>query len=319
MPKVMKSWREAISEMTHNKLIKPAQEVVKFGTTQTICLGKYTVRMTVENAKFITSSPFVILGAILAFIVGEYLPLHQTTGQWTKQVIWNTLQRMAFQEPEVDIWKDLIFKAKNAMVGAGGGLLTHVVLDQLNKAIYGIGLEARQQYQIPDGNVVQDFLKLGGQASVLAAKGATYGALTYVQQRAHKKREKAILDHYQKLQSQIPMLALQAQQPAITYPYPYPFTQAMLPAPPQTAPKKTKPSYVVSDEVQYNPDLEDDDDEAENAMVTTKPKRKATAKLKKGRGFADERTQIGSAPHLPYNDLSNDSFLVKPRTAEPVV
>ena len=64
----------------------------------------------------------------------------------------------------------------------------------------------------------------------------------------------------------------------------------MLPAPPQTAPKKTKPSYVVSDDPQYNSDLEDDDEEAENAMVTTKPKRKATAKTKKGKGFADEKT-----------------------------
>ena len=76
---------------------------------------------------------------------------------------------------------------------------------------------------------------------------------------------------------------------------------------------------MVSDDLQYKLDLEDDDDEAENTMVTTKPKRKATAKTKKGKGFADERAQIGSAPHLPYNDLSNDSFLVKPRTAEPAV
>ena len=108
-------------------------------------------------------------------------------------------------------------------------------------------------------------------------KGAAYGALTYAKQREYKKKQQAILDHYQQLHTQFPMLAIQAQQPAITFPYP--FTQAMLPAPPQADPKKTKPSYAVSDELQYNPDLEDDDEEAENAMATTKPKRKATARF----------------------------------------
>ena len=49
-----------------------------------------------------------------------------------------------------------------------------------------------------------------------------------------------------------------------------------------------------------------------------RPKARAT----KGRGAPkepDERTVIGSAAPLPFNDLSNDSFLIKPKTIEPVI
>ena len=33
----------------------------------------------------------------------------------------------------------------------------------------------------------------------------------------------------------------------------------------------------------------------------------------------DEHYTIGYAPTLPYNDLSNDSFLIKPKTYDPVI
>lgn len=93
------------------------------------------------------------------------------------------------------------------------------------------------------------------------------------------------------------MIAMQTQQPAITYPYP--FTQPMLPI--------------------------EDECFASKAMRHARPKA-ATHKLRskaatrKGAGAPlDVKTQIGSAPHLPYNDLSNDSFLVKPQTQDPVL
>jgi hypothetical protein len=65
-------------------------------------------------------------------------------------------------------------------------------------------------------------------------------------------------------------------------------------------------------------------------MVTKKPKtraKKSAADSSSGGSFIkgqtlkpiDERYMIGSAPALPYNDVSNDSFLIKPRTAEVVV
>ena len=64
-------------------------------------------------------------------------------------------------------------------------------------------------------------------------------------------------------------------------------------------------------------------------MVNTKPlkKGKSTAKSSSGGSFIkgqtlqpiDERHVIGQAPALSYNDLENDSFLIKPKHAEPVV
>jgi hypothetical protein len=65
-------------------------------------------------------------------------------------------------------------------------------------------------------------------------------------------------------------------------------------------------------------------------MVTKKPKAKAkksAAASSSGGSFIkgqvlkpiDERYTIGSAPALPYNDLSNDSFLVKAKSYEPVI
>ena len=51
------------------------------------------------------------------------------------------------------------------------------------------------------------------------------------------------------------------------------------------------------------------------------------ATTKKGKGFIkgqtlkpiDEKYVIGSAAPLPFNDLSNDSFLIKPRNYEQVI
>jgi hypothetical protein len=66
-------------------------------------------------------------------------------------------------------------------------------------------------------------------------------------------------------------------------------------------------------------------------MVTKKPKarvKKSAAASSSGGSYfikgqtlrpIDERVVIGSAPALPVNDLENDSFLIKPRTAEVVV
>jgi hypothetical protein len=69
-------------------------------------------------------------------------------------------------------------------------------------------------------------------------------------------------------------------------------------------------------------------------MVNTKPKSKAKPKKStassSGGSFIrgqtlrpmktiDERVVIGSSATLPFNDLENDSFLVKPRSYEPVL
>ena len=56
-------------------------------------------------------------------------------------------------------------------------------------------------------------------------------------------------------------------------------------------------------------------------------KAKSTARSSKGAGFIrgqtlkpiDERCVIGRAAPLLYNDLENDSFIVKPRPYEPVI
>ena len=86
----------------------------------------------------------------------------------------------------------------------------------------------------------------------------------------------------------------------------------------------------MSADEQYNPNLtsgsEADDD---GGMVTKKPKKKgkSTAKSSSGGGFIRGQTLkpikenyvIGKAAMLPYNDVSNDSFLIKPRSADPVV
>jgi hypothetical protein len=94
----------------------------------------------------------------------------------------------------------------------------------------------------------------------------------------------------------------------------------------------------VSDDVQYNPSLTSGS-EAEDEMgdfvkrakdfakALPKMKPKSTAKSSSGSGFIkgqtlhpiDEKYVIGSSAPLPYNDLSNDSFLVKPKSYDPVI
>ena len=91
-----------------------------------------------------------------------------------------------------------------------------------------------------------------------------------------------------------------------------------------------KASPIVSTDEQYNQNLtsgSENEGDDEGGMVNTKPQKKKSTAKSSGGSFIkgqtlkpiDERYVIGKAAPLPFNDLSNDSFLVKPRTADPVV
>ena len=213
------------------------------------------------------------------------------------------------------------------------GALGQLTIDLFNKLFYRIELTSRYKYPIPDGNVALDMLALSGNAAKVLALGPA--ALMLKNGQGYKKKPKALMDKMLELEDIITQLKLkdgfiQAKKEK----FPFPAHHALELKKTTTEPKPAK----VSSDVEYNPALTSGS-EAEDEMgdfvqraksfAKTLPKRKpkSTAKSSSGSGFIkgqtlhpiDERYTIGTAPALPYNDLSNDSFLVKPRSYEPVV
>ena len=224
------------------------------------------------------------------------------------------------------------------------GALTQLSIDLFNKLFYRIEMTSRYKYPIPDGNVALDMLALSGNAAKVLALGPA--ALMLKNGQGYKKKPKALMDKMLELEDIITQLKLkdgfiQAKKEK----FPFPAHHALELKKTTTEPKPAKVSSdveykptKVSSDVEYNPALTSGS-EAEDEMgdfvqraksfAKTLPKRKpkSTAKSSSGSGFIkgqtlhpiDERYTIGTAPALPYNDLSNDSFLVKPRSYEPVV
>ena len=148
------------------------------------------------------------------------------------------------------------------------------------------------------------------------------------------KKPKASMDKMLELMDKVEQLKLadnKKKGKAVTFPFPADSLQL------KQTPSDPAPPKVSVDE-QYNPNLTSGS-EAEDEMgdFTKRPKEMAKEIAKKKQSAAasssggsffikgqtlkpiDERYVIGSAAPLPYNDLTNDSFLIKPKPYEPVV
>jgi hypothetical protein len=303
--KVMMTWRGTIWKIIQEEVLPEAETADKTGKEVVILLAGEAIRMTLQLARFLLTSKWMLLGAVLAMAAGNFVPIHQSTSKWVQLGMWKAFKTITLQDTEMGMWQRLIFAAKDAAVGAQWGLQAHVFFNLLSKVVYGVWLEAHQKHNLPDTNIVQDTLGFGAKAGLAiantAAFGATAGLMSLAQQRAQKKQQLALQNDWAQFQAQHPMIMQMAQQPAVTFPFP--FSQA----PPLPA-------------------LEDESagDRSrrlgrQKVVYGLRPKAKAT----KGRGAptmpTDERTVIGSAAPLPFNDVSNDSFLIKPKPYEPVV
>ena len=164
-------------------------------------------------------------------------------------------------------------------------------------------------------------LALSNNAAKLVTKGAS-GVM--LKSGGYKKEAQSIMDRIQQLEKLALAQQLQlAQGSPQSSTFPFPTSQAL-----ELPKAKAKPPVVSTDE-QYEEDLTSGSEgSAESDAPKIKPKKKGKSKAKASGGSfikgqtlkpIDERYVIGSAPALPFNDVSNDSFLIRPKTAEPVV
>jgi hypothetical protein len=173
---------------------------------------------------------------------------------------------------------------------------------------------------------------LAGYAIKHAIDAKKYDEMTDAEKQNFQQVERPILDKWREVKGQLPQ-AIEMPKDKKTA-FPYPFSEGKNPLPALEPPKKpkAKPKIKVSSDAEYNSSLSSGNEaQDEIEMVTKKPKaraKKSAAASSSGGSYfikgqtlrpIDERYTIGSAPALIYNDVSNDSFLIKPRTAEPVV
>jgi hypothetical protein len=242
---------------------------------------------------------------------------------------------MMLLNPEMTTWENLIFKAKNAMAGGGYGTLVEISAINVLKILYGLAYETKRRYNIPDPNEMRNLMMLAGHAVQLAIKAQKYEALSDVEKQNFQQEQKAIMDQWQEVKGQLPKAIEMPKDKTPAFPFPFTEGKNPLPAlPALEAPRKSKakPKVKVSSDAEYNSSLSSGNEgQDEIEMVTKRPKaraKKSAAASSSGGSYfikgqtlrpIDERYTIGSAPALPYNDVSNDSFLIKPRTAEVVV
>jgi hypothetical protein len=250
-------------------------------------------------------------------------------------------------DPELDVWENIMWHFWNGLVGMKWGALGQVVLDLMNKLLYRIELTSRYKYPIAECNVALDMLAFSSNAAKVLAAGP--GAIMLKSGGGYKKKPKALMDKMLELENKITQLQLkEGWKQAKKDKFPFPAHHALELKKSTTAPTQAK----VSEEVEYNTALTSGS-EAEDEMgdFTKRPKKGAKtsvglnvapqsgassssaskstiqATTKKGKGFIkgqtlhpiDEKYVIGSAAPLPFNDLSNDSFLIKPKPYEPVI
>ena len=254
--------------------------------------------------------------------------------------------RLYHPDPELDLWEEIMWHCQNALVGMKWGALTQLSIDLFNKLFYRIELTSRYKYPIPEGNVALDMLSLSSSVSKMIATGGA--SLMLKNGQGYKKKPKALMNQMNEMMAIVEQLQLEhSKKEDKKAKFPFPAHALEL--------KQTKSDPAlpkVSGETQYNPSLTSGSEaEGEMGDFTKRPNKGAKtsvglnvappstassssasksaihATTKKGKGFIkgqtlhpiDERVVIGSAAPPPYNDLSNDSFLIKPRTHEPVI
>lgn len=210
-------------------------------------------------------------------------------------------------------------------------------------------MTARYKYPIVDGNVALDMLSLSSNVAKVIAAGPT--AIMLKNQRGYKKAPQALMNAMLELMNKVEQLHLEhGGKESKKQTFPHPTHHALELKKSTSEPKSEK----VSSDVEYNPALtsgSEADKEDELGDATKRPKKGAKtsvglnvaqqsaassssaskstihATTKKGKGFIkgqtlkpiDEKYVIGKSATLPFNDLENDSFLVKPRSYEPVI
>ena len=327
--------------MLNTFLLKPAKASYEAGKDLTVTLAGETIKVSREVLKYLVESPAIWLGFLLFAVAGDYIPLYgsQTVFDYAAGYSTRTIakgladaapvkflfsmlgKKIKYADPEVDMWATAIHRVKGGLVGAQYGAMAQVTLDLLNKLLYRIELTARYKYPIPQGNALLDMLALSNNAAKIIAKGQN--SIMLKSGGGYKKEAKALMDRLQKLEKLALTQQLQLTQgssQSSTFPFP---AQAL-----ELPKAKAKPPVVSTDE-QYKADLTSGSEAGdEGGMVNTKPMKKGKSKAKASGGSfikgqtlqpIDERHVIGSAAMMPYNDLENDSFLIKPRSAEPVV
>jgi hypothetical protein len=299
--------------------------------------------MTIALARFIMNDPFIMLGAAVGLILGEFIPLHQSVAEWTRQTIWNTVRTIVWLPPEVTVWQNLMFKAKNTLAGGFAGVLGKIITINILKILIGLAYEAQRRHNIPDIDGMRKLLMLTARATRLAVEAPKYAALSDQEKRDFKNEKRAIENQWKEVKQAIPALeAPQKQQPkGPTFPFPYSEQRPLLPlaGPKQTKAKASKSSSSGSEsdalKSGFTTGSEAEDEMGDPTKRSTKnikpsgapqPQSKAKKGIfattkKTGEGFIrgqtlkpiDERMQMGSAAPLPYVDFNNDSFLIKPK------
>jgi hypothetical protein len=182
----MESYRETF-ERTWNKQVLPViKEVARTGVTETVKVGKNSIKITFEVAKFFITHPIVHLGIFCgAAVAGTYHVSSYNTALATRAMLESAAKfipsrwRPEFEEVdnEFDKWKMAMTMVNGGIAGGAFSAMTALGFQLLNRAVYGVGLYAKADQRIPPGNVFESAIKAGGNAALALGNAVTVGAV----------------------------------------------------------------------------------------------------------------------------------------------
>jgi hypothetical protein len=182
----MESYRETF-ERTWNKQVLPViKEVARTGVTETVKVGKNSIKITFEVAKFFITHPIVHLGIFCgAAVAGTYHVSSYNTALATRAMLESAIKifpsrwRPELEEVdnEFDKWKMAMTMVNGGIAGGAFSAMTALGFQLLNKAIYGVGLYAKADQRIPTGNMFESAIKAGSSAALALGNAATVGAV----------------------------------------------------------------------------------------------------------------------------------------------
>jgi hypothetical protein len=182
----MESYRETFERTWNNQVLPVIKEVARTGVTQTVKVGKNSIKITFEVAKFFITHPIVHLGIFCgAAVAGTYHVSSHHTAVTTRAMLESGIKflprimrpKLEEVDNEFDKWKMAMTMVNGGIAGGAFSAMSALGFQLLNRAIYGVGMYAKADQRIPTGNVFQSAIQAGSSAALALGNAATAGVV----------------------------------------------------------------------------------------------------------------------------------------------
>ena len=143
---------DGVKENIDNEIVPKCNEVIRTNQEQTIDIGGKAIKVSIELAKMIAGSPYVMMGATLGLIAGDF---YMRGERAVVSTFWNVISLGYYGGAPVPIWKELIGRAAAAFNGGLLGGKVSAIVTYYKSICNDLGLEVTGALHSPTGKALQ--------------------------------------------------------------------------------------------------------------------------------------------------------------------